>query len=220
MLPSCGSDPSPLFLLQIIEWLCDNVNTFSCFDQIQEFILGQFQRPAVPPDTSHLPLPHPLLSLSSPLKNLVTFENLETSRQQPQQQHIFTLHSCPSPSDWFETVNSHKPSHIHVNISISRQFRDDTSVKWSKQNLFCISPGSFLLFPASLSPVRSPTDLPLPPLSGSQRGVGHYRRFQVHHLEARGCSRQQSRRCSQERRQRDLQNKSAKWRSRPADFRL
>lgn len=44
MLPPCGSDPSPLFLLQIIEWLCDNVNTFSCFDQIQEFILGQFQR--------------------------------------------------------------------------------------------------------------------------------------------------------------------------------
>lgn len=44
LLPSCGSDPSPLFLLQIIEWLCDNVNTFSCFDQIQEFILGQFQQ--------------------------------------------------------------------------------------------------------------------------------------------------------------------------------
>lgn len=86
MLPSCGSDPSPLFLPQIIEWLCDNVNTFSCFDQIQEFILGQFQqKDRGPPDTSHLPLPllHPLLSALSPLKNLVTFENLETSRQQP-----------------------------------------------------------------------------------------------------------------------------------------
>lgn len=27
--------------LQIIEWLCDNMNTLDSFDQIQEFILGQ-----------------------------------------------------------------------------------------------------------------------------------------------------------------------------------
>lgn len=27
--------------LQIIEWLCDNVNAFESFDQFQEFILGQ-----------------------------------------------------------------------------------------------------------------------------------------------------------------------------------
>uniref|UniRef100_A0A674PNT8 Gamma-secretase activating protein n=1 Tax=Takifugu rubripes TaxID=31033 RepID=A0A674PNT8_TAKRU len=37
-----GNDPK--LELKIIEWLCDNVNTFSCFDQIQEFILGQFQQ--------------------------------------------------------------------------------------------------------------------------------------------------------------------------------
>lgn len=55
-LPPRGSDPSPLFLLQIIEWLCDNVNTFSCFDQIQEFILGQFQRsPQIRPVFLFLP---------------------------------------------------------------------------------------------------------------------------------------------------------------------
>uniref|UniRef100_H3DMC0 Gamma-secretase activating protein n=1 Tax=Tetraodon nigroviridis TaxID=99883 RepID=H3DMC0_TETNG len=32
-----GNDPK--LELKIIEWLCDNVSTFSCFDQIQEFIL-------------------------------------------------------------------------------------------------------------------------------------------------------------------------------------
>lgn len=32
-----------LSCLQIIEWLCDNVNAFESFDQFQEFILGQCQ---------------------------------------------------------------------------------------------------------------------------------------------------------------------------------
>lgn len=54
--------------LQIIEWLCNNVNTFSSFDQIQEFILGQFI--------------FSFLSALSPLKNPVVFEDLESPRQQ------------------------------------------------------------------------------------------------------------------------------------------
>lgn len=66
MLPSCGSDPSPLFLLQIIEWLCDNVNTFGCFDQIQEFILGQFQQKGPP---RYVPS-----SSSSPASSFISFE--------------------------------------------------------------------------------------------------------------------------------------------------
>ncbi|XP_003972953.2 gamma-secretase-activating protein isoform X2 [Takifugu rubripes] len=37
-----GNDPK--LELKIIEWLCDNVNTFSCFDQIQEFILASLYR--------------------------------------------------------------------------------------------------------------------------------------------------------------------------------
>ncbi|CAG12089.1 unnamed protein product, partial [Tetraodon nigroviridis] len=37
-----GNDPK--LELKIIEWLCDNVSTFSCFDQIQEFILASLYR--------------------------------------------------------------------------------------------------------------------------------------------------------------------------------
>lgn len=109
--------------LQIIEWLCDNVNTFSSFDQIQEFILGQSQLRNRGTRCPHIPSlllllqmdASLLLSVLSPL-NLVTFaRNLETSRQQTG--NIF----------WYFTavrvilidaraVFPHKISNIQVNI--------------------------------------------------------------------------------------------------------
>ncbi|XP_029969502.1 gamma-secretase-activating protein isoform X2 [Salarias fasciatus] len=42
LLVYMGNDPN--LELKIIEWLCDNVNTFQTFDQIQEFILASLYR--------------------------------------------------------------------------------------------------------------------------------------------------------------------------------
>ncbi|CAN9508234.1 unnamed protein product [Ophioblennius macclurei] len=42
LLVYMGNDPN--LELKIIEWLCDNVNTFETFDQIQEFILASLYR--------------------------------------------------------------------------------------------------------------------------------------------------------------------------------
>ncbi|XP_022058583.1 gamma-secretase-activating protein [Acanthochromis polyacanthus] len=42
LLVYMGNDPN--LELKIIEWLCDNVNTFECFNQIQEFILASSYR--------------------------------------------------------------------------------------------------------------------------------------------------------------------------------
>ncbi|KAG7240739.1 hypothetical protein INR49_026628, partial [Caranx melampygus] len=42
LLVYMGNDPS--LELKIIEWLCDNVNAFASFDQIQEFILASLYR--------------------------------------------------------------------------------------------------------------------------------------------------------------------------------
>uniref|UniRef100_A0A3B5A9P6 Gamma-secretase activating protein n=1 Tax=Stegastes partitus TaxID=144197 RepID=A0A3B5A9P6_9TELE len=42
LLVYMGNDPN--LELKIIEWLCDNVNTFESFDQIQEFILASLYR--------------------------------------------------------------------------------------------------------------------------------------------------------------------------------
>ncbi|XP_029017237.1 gamma-secretase-activating protein isoform X7 [Betta splendens] len=42
LLVYMGKDPN--LELKIIEWLCDNVNAFECFDQIQEFILASLFR--------------------------------------------------------------------------------------------------------------------------------------------------------------------------------
>nr|XP_023009084.1 gamma-secretase-activating protein isoform X1 [Maylandia zebra] len=42
LLVYMGTDPN--LELKVIEWLCDNVNTFESFDQIQEFILASLYR--------------------------------------------------------------------------------------------------------------------------------------------------------------------------------
>ncbi|XP_035003688.1 gamma-secretase-activating protein isoform X2 [Hippoglossus stenolepis] len=42
LLVYMGNDPN--LELKIIEWLCDNINAFECFDQIQEFILASLYR--------------------------------------------------------------------------------------------------------------------------------------------------------------------------------
>lgn len=148
------------------------------------------------------------------------FENLEPSRQRSRPTTHFHASQLPELFSLTLTIISHKTSYIHINIYISVQFCDDASIKLSNQNLICISPGSFKLFPVGLSTIRSFTDIHLPPLSGSQQGAGHYQHFQVRHLEARGCSRQQSRRLSKRWRGWDFQNKSVQWGLHLNDFRL
>lgn len=149
--------------LQIIEWLCDNVNTFSSFDQIQEFILGQFQLRNRGTRCPHIPSllllqkdASLLLSVLSPL-NLVTFAgNLETSCQQTD--NIFWYFTAV----WIILIDGravfpHKISNIQVNISISWHFCDDCSVNLSDQNLFYISPGSLIFFPVGLFASSEPS---------------------------------------------------------------
>lgn len=80
-------------------------------------------------------------------------------------------------------------------MSIFRwHFCDDPSVNLSDQNLFCISPGSLIFLPVGGLHLLNPVGADV---SGSQQGVGHYRRFQVRHLETGGCPRQQSRHLSE-----------------------